>query len=440
MSPEWRNWAGTQRWRPSEWHRPGSVEEVRRLVLRARSSGFTLKVVGSGHSPNDMAVGALHLVSLERMCGVEVDEAAGLAVCGAGATLRELNERLAESGLALSCLGSISEQQLGGAIATGTHGTGARRDIIAADAVEWMELVDGEGRVRRCSREEEPRLFAAALVHLGCLGVVTRVCVRAEPAFRLREVSEPRSLEEVLADVDAVAESAEHARFWWFPHTDLAVVTRQDRTDDPATREPGAAAAWLRERALGYHSLQAALLAARAVPALVPLVNRAYGAALFGRRAERVARSDRVFNFDCLFRQHVNEWSVPRDRCAEALRRLRRLIRDEGLRAHFPVEVRFVRGGEAAWLSPAYGRDSCYIGIIAYRPYGLDTAHRRYFAGYQRIMLSLGGRPHWAKSFDLGPARLRAMYPRWDDFCEMRRECDPAGVFENEYVRRVFGS
>jgi L-gulonolactone oxidase len=49
--------------------------------------------------------------------------------------------------------------------------------------------------------------------------------------------------------------------------------------------------------------------------------------------------------------------------------RLRDLIKDLKLKVHFSVEVRFTKADDI-WLSPSYGRDSAWIGIIMYRPYG----------------------------------------------------------------------
>ena len=103
---------------------------------------------------------------------------------------------------------------------------------------------------------------------------------------------------------------------------------------------------------------------------------------------EKVDQSVKVFNFDCLFPQYVNEWSIPWSRTAEALRALDQFIengsvqvenlnkdemavtttvkKEKGLKVHFPIEIRFVKKDDV-WLSPAYGVDSCYIGIIMYR-------------------------------------------------------------------------
>jgi L-gulonolactone oxidase len=34
---------------------------------------------------------------------------------------------------------------------------------------------------------------------------------------------------------------------------------------------------------------------------------------------------------------------------------------------------------------------------------------------------------------------LRARYPRWDDFQQVRRTLDPEGMFTNPYLDRVLG-
>ncbi|RUS73873.1 hypothetical protein EGW08_018375 [Elysia chlorotica] len=48
------------------------------------------------------------------------------------------------------------------------------------------------------------------------------------------------------------------------------------------------------------------------IPRLVPIINRTHFS-LFGNVvAEKVNRSDLIFNFNCLFQQYVMEWAVPR--------------------------------------------------------------------------------------------------------------------------------
>ena len=115
----------------------------------------------------------------------------------AGTPLHVLNPALQALGLALPNLGDIDRQTISGAIATGTHGTGTRRQGIAA-AVSGLTLVLADGSTLECSAEVEPEVFAAARVGLGALGVVTEVELQCVPAFRLHAKEAAASLTELL--------------------------------------------------------------------------------------------------------------------------------------------------------------------------------------------------------------------------------------------------
>ena len=67
----------------------------------------------------------LSLANMNRV--LDVDASSGLARVEAGITLHDLNQRLAEHGLALENLGDVDVQSIArNRNAAGTHGTGAR--------------------------------------------------------------------------------------------------------------------------------------------------------------------------------------------------------------------------------------------------------------------------------------------------------------------------
>jgi FAD/FMN-containing dehydrogenase len=100
----------------------------------------------------------------------------------------------------------------------------------------------------------------------------------------------------------------------------------------------------------------------------------------------------------------------------------------------FPVEVR-VAAADDIWLSTAYGRDTAYVAIHQYT--GLP--YRAYFDLFESIVAGVAGRPHWGKMHTLDAGRLRALYPRFDEFRRVRAEADPEARFGNPYLTQVFG-
>ena len=429
----WTNWSGTVHARPAATVLPESEEELAALVRRAAAEGVPVRAVGAGHSGSEVAVSdGGYLVRLDRCDRVlSVDEAAGLVTVQAGIRLGALNEHLAGRGLALANLGSIAEQTLAGAISTGTHGTGLRHGALDQQ-VAGMTLVTAGGDVLTVDPRHDADLLAAARVGLGCLGIISTLTVRCVPGFDLAVRTECLPFDAALDALDSVA-AADHGRLWWYPDTDAVQVWRARR--EPPDRDGDGRPAAQPTSSSTMHEL--GLWASSFVPGLTPVVNRRLQRHTCRRCGETRGRSDRVLTFPITMRQRVLEFGIPIERAGAALRELRDAIAREGHVAHSPVEVRFAPANDA-WLSMAFGRATCYIGVIVYRPYGRTIAHERYFRMADALLSRFEGRPHWGKVHYHDAAALRRVYPEWDRFAALRRRLDPAGVFLNRHLAGLF--
>jgi L-gulono-1,4-lactone dehydrogenase len=431
VAPEWRNWAGDQACRPAVVEHPATAAEIADAIGRARDARRVVRVAGAGHSFTDAALTDGTLLRLDRMRRVlEVDSTSGLARVEAGIPLNELSEALWAHGLALENLGDIDVQSIAGATATATHGTGSRLQNLSAGLRE-LELVTGDGSVVRVSERDDSDAWRAARVSVGALGVVTAVTLQAVPAFTLEGVDATAPLEEVLGRVDELADGADHFEFYVFPHSPLA-LTRTNRRVDRAPEPPSRTRAWLDDVLLRNHVFGLACAAGRRAPRLIPQINRLLARASGTTR--RVDRSYRIFASPRLVRFTEMEYALPRERAAEAVRAVLDVASRPGFAVPFPIEVRFVAPDDA-FLSPAGGRETCYVAVHMYR--GMEW--EPYFRAVEEVMNGFEGRPHWGKRHFQTATILAPRYPDWERFQGVRRRLDPDGVFENGYVRRVLG-
>ena len=428
----WTNWSGTVHARPSATVLPEREEDLVAVVRRAAAEGMPVRAVGAGHSASEVAVSdGGCLVRFDRYDRVLSLDPAGMRVTvQAGVRLGALSEHLAEHGLALANLGSIADQTLAGAIATGTHGTGLRYGAIDQQVV-GMTLVTAGGEVQAL----EGDLLLAGRVGLGALGLVSTLTVQCVPAFDLAVETGCLPFDAALDGLDDLL-GADHSRLWWFPHTDAIQVWRAQRLPrdagaDGVARPP-------RERTSSSTVHELGLWATSFVPALTPVLNRRLQRHFYSRGGQARGRSDHLLTFPITMRQRVLEFGIPIERAGAALRRLRDAIARDGHTAHSPVEVRFAPANDA-WLSMAYGRETCYIGVIVYRPFGRSIAHERYFRMADALLAELGGRPHWGKVHFHEAAALRRAYPAWDRFQAVRRRLDPDGAFLNRHLAGLFG-
>lgn len=429
----WRNWAGDEGCDPVAIERPGSVAEIAAALERAAAAGQRVRVAGSGHSFTDVACSDGRLLSLERMDRVlGVDRDSGRVRVEAGITINALSAELARHGLAFENLGDIDVQTIAGAISTATHGTGARLRNLSAQ-VESLELVLADGSTLTCSAtDEDPSAYLAARVGIGSLGVVAAVTLRCVPAFTLRGVDAPAPLEETLERLDELGDANEHFEFFVFPHARTALTRTNNRVEEPP-RPRSRGRAYLEDVALTNHAFHAFCLAGRAMPRAIPRINRLV--TKVAGSTVRIDRSDRIFASPRLVRFTEMEYAVPRERTAEAVRRVMALVPQRGFHVPFPIEVRLVAPDDA-FLSPVHERPSGYIAVHMFK--GMEW--EPYFRAVEQIMDEYGGRPHWGKRHFQTAATLRPRYPRWDDWQAVRARLDPGGRFVNAYAERVLGA
>src|SRR5829696_1988228 len=157
-----RNWAGNVAYSARSIARPDSLDELRRLV----AGSDRVRALGTRHSFNRIADSPGVLVSVAGLPpAVAVAADRGSVSVPAGLRYGELARHLRGHGLAMPNLGSLPHISVGGACATGTHGSGDRNGCLST-AVSALELVtaDGDLLTLRRSVDEE---FAGAVVGLG---------------------------------------------------------------------------------------------------------------------------------------------------------------------------------------------------------------------------------------------------------------------------------
>jgi FAD-linked oxidoreductase len=427
----WRNWGRNQQCAPAALEEPTSELEVIEAVERAKRAGQPVKVVGAGHSFTGIACTdgrMLRLGALNRV--VAVDRDAGTATVEGGIPLWQLNQELETRDLALANLGDIDRQSISGAIATATHGGGKPFGGLAT-FVTGIELVTGDGELLRCSRDEEPEVFACARVGLGALGVVTKVTLQCQPLFRLHSIEKPRPLDSLVDDLDDIIDRNEHIDCYWFPHTDVATVKVANRTEEPI-RTKSSWKAWRDDILLANYAFGAAAKLGQRRPEMIPrLMNLVAGGI---GKTEVVDVSHRVLCSRRLVRFVEMEYAIPRPELGKTLLRVRDLIEGEGHTVNFPIELR-VAAADDIPLSTAQGRETGYLAVHLSSGLPFDA----YFRGVEAIMDDVGGRPHWGKMHYQTAETLAPRYPEWARFQSVRARLDPDGRFRNAYLDRVLG-
>lgn len=400
----WTNWVGNQSFTPGFAAEPRDEEEVSALVRSASERGYGVRVAGATHSFTPIVQTDGLLLDLSVLRGVlATDPGRKRATALAGTLIRDFYEPLWSEGLALKNQGDIDTQQIAGAVATATHGSGIRNTCFSG-VVRGVRLVTATGEVRDID-ESEPDLLRAAQVSIGMLGVMTRLELEVTDSYRLTEQIDLWPWETVLERWDELVHEHRHFGFFWLPTEESAALynlTSHDQTmadkcyvkiyDDAAPDQPDSA--------------------------------------VEGRRTDRCYRIYPMV-YDPNF--HELEYFVPLELGPDALSAMRDLMLRSLPDSIYPLEVRTV-GPDDAYLSPNYKTATTVISVSG-KP---GTDYWGYLRSVDALLSEFSARVHWGKLHFLSPERLGALYPEADTFINLRRELDPGGMFLNDHLRELF--
>ena len=182
---------------------PTTIEELQTAVASVAEAGESLSVMGGRHSMGGqqfLSDGVLLDTSrLDRILSLDAER--GLVQVEAGIHWYALVNGLRELQRGAAGRWSIVQKQtgadrlsIGGALAANGHGRGLTFAPIVQD-VESFELVDAQGQLRHCSREENQELFSLALGGYGLFGVIYSVSLRLMSFHHVRRAVEIATLD-----------------------------------------------------------------------------------------------------------------------------------------------------------------------------------------------------------------------------------------------------
>ncbi len=414
---EWRNWSGSVVAHPAAIARPRDEMELASIVRAAQQ----VRVTGAGHSFMPLCETTGTLVSLDDMAGDLIVSADRQSVdAPAGWSLKRLTAALWAEGLSLPNQGDVNPQSLGGALATGTHGTGQDLGSLAALARSFR-LVLADGRIVDCDKTSEPDLFEAQRLSLGLLGIATRARVAVIPALHLEERIEQRPLAEVLERLPELAAATRHMEFFLFPYA-RSVTLKTLHPTEPI-QQP--------EAASNDRVWQACCDLAAAAPRSVPMIQRTL--ARLTRTSRRAGPAWQIFPSERTVRFEEMEYELPVANAVMALREALELVRVRQMPLIFPFEFRLVAADDI-WLSPFNAGPCASISVHQYAP----MLWSKHFAELEAVFRAHGGRPHWAKRHTLTSSDVRTLYPKAEPFGRVRKSIDPEGKFMNHHLRQLF--
>ena len=401
------NWAGNVRYGTNRLLNIESVEQLQEFVKKQNS----LKALGSRHCFSRIADNAHQLISFRSMNRMlDIDETEKTVSVEAGITYSKLGPELDRQGYALHNLASLPDISVAGAIATATHGSGSKNGNLAS-AVAEIELVTADGELRTLSRQKDADEFLGAVVHLGALGIVTRVKLDIQPAFRINEYTYQGLKKNIL-----------YEKFSQIMNSAYSVSLFTYRNKDGFANWPWATVRLKVQEEAGFE----------AKPEL-------FGARLDARRNTTGSWWERLPHFaigDVAAKGNElqTEYFVAMEHAVDAIKAVATLA-DRIQPLLHASELRTV-AADKLWMSTCYEQQSLAI-HFTWKPDQEGVANL--LPEIEKRLAPFEARPHWGKLFFMGSKTLESRYDRLADFRRLVSRYDPEAKFGNAFLRNKLG-
>lgn len=412
------NWAGNLTYSTTALHKAITEDEVRSWVRK--HSHF--KVLGTRHCFNDIADSKDVFLSLGAMGrALALNREASTVTAEAGMRYGELAVFLNDNGYALHNLASLPHISVAGGVATATHGSGVHNGNLSS-AVVGMEFVTAAGETVHLRRHKDGEQFPGAVVHLGGLGVVTKLELTVQPTYNVRQyVYENLPMAALQQHFDAIMSAGYSVSLF----TDW--------------RNRNVNEVWIKSRVGGTDrfAAPAEYFGARAATKNLHPIRDISAENCTPQMGVPGPWHERLPHFRMGFtpssgKELQSEYFVPLEHSYAAIMAVEKL--HERISPHLLItEVRSIAADDL-WMSPC-GHQACTTIHFTWKPEW--EAVRQLLPQIEEALAPFGARPHWGKLFTMDHARLRELYPRMRDFQELLRHYDPAGKFRNAYLNRV---
>ncbi|SPF43529.1 FAD binding domain protein [Candidatus Desulfosporosinus infrequens] len=427
-------------------YRPERVQDLVRILSSDQQSSYIPRGLGRSYGDTAQNKGAGVLLNELFNHFLSFDSSNGILECEAGVSLAEINQYLVPKGFFLPVTPGTKFVTVGGAIANDIHGKNHHKDGCFSEHVLDFHLLLADGSIQKCSRDENREIFRATIGGIGLTGFILSARIRmqrVETGYIVVDYRKARNLDEALKLFSEGDNKYQHSVAW---------------IDCLANGGSLGRSVLMR----GNHAMRSELPKDIRDPLRIPdkrklnvpfafpsMVLNQLSIALFNKvyYASFTDNTHKIVDYDSFFYplDAVQNWNriygkkgfvqyqvvLPPETSREGLVSLLEKL-SKSRRSSFLAVLKSSGSANEGLLSFPYTGHTLALDLPI-----KDQAVFPFLRELDDIVIKYGGRVYLAKDSEISPELFRQMYPKLNQFQELRQKLDPNQIFSSSMSRRL---
>ena len=156
---------------------PTNIEQIQNIIKKS-----DLIARGNGRAYGDSSINEKNTISMKYFNHIlSFDDSSGILVTESGVLLDDIIKTFLPKGWFPYVTPGSKFTSIGGLIAADVHGKNHHKEGSFRNFVDWFELINSQGEIKKCSKNENSELFEWTIGGMGLTGIIIKAAIRLRP-------------------------------------------------------------------------------------------------------------------------------------------------------------------------------------------------------------------------------------------------------------------
>lgn len=423
---------------------PNNKKEIQnqlKLVLRyAKEKNLKISIAGAQHSMGGHSISPkgilLNMLPYKQM---ELDEKNNILTIGSGALWEDAINYLDKYGKSIAVMQAFSSFSIGGSLSVNGHGWQKNLPPVSSSVISFT-LMNADGEIINCSREENPELFKLVIGGYGLFGIILDVRLKVVDNIALQYKSAAINSEDYVSQYQKIITDNENVNLVFGrlrisdkKFLEESTIIYFEKSDEKPLSLEKQRSKNKEVRRVVFRSTVNSEYGKRLRWDLETGMNSILNNTVFTRNELLNGHVSLIENKDPTSTDLLHEYFIPDRNFNQFIKDIKPILKDSGIDL-LNITIRAVDRDADAYMN--YAREHVFGFVLLFNQKKTEKQENAMKALTNKLVdvtIKNDGTFYLPYRLHIDKMKMRKAYPQSDSFFELKRKYDPQEIFKNKF-------